>query len=82
MPDVRVGQIWQDWDTRYRDRVRLVEVKAINGAHAECDSWYPGDPGPVRVRSTRIRLERFRPTGQGYKLYVGDPAERADGSAA
>jgi hypothetical protein len=63
--EVKVGQVWEDWDSRYRNgdaprrRIKVLEIK----------------DGRARVQSpsgqgarTWIRLDRFRPTASGYKL--------------
>lgn len=59
--EVKVGQVWQDWDSRFRNGsyVRLLTVKRVEGDYAYCDSY---------GRLVRIKLSRFRPNSTGYKL--------------
>jgi len=62
-PTPAVGQIWQDNDKRgYGRRVRIVE---IDGTHAVCEEV------TRPRRRTRIRLDRFRATANGYR-YIGE----------
>lgn len=61
--EVRPGQIWKDWDKRVRDRDpgRRVRVESIEGGHAICTNVDTG-------KTTKIKLDRFRPTSKGYKF--------------
>jgi hypothetical protein len=63
---VRVGQIWQDNDPRFKV-VRLLEVVRILGDKAECNVTLDGKAG----RPTKVQLSRFKPTSTGYKLLKG-----------
>lgn len=69
-PTPAVGQIWQDNDPRaYGRKLRIVELgdtHAIVELHEARQPVSSARPG----RRTRIRLDRFRPTGTGYR-YVG-----------
>lgn len=71
-PQPAIGQIWQDNDPRsYGRKVRIVEIA---DTHAVVELHQPrgaGHHGAKPGRRTRIRLDRFRPTGTGYR-YVGD----------
>jgi hypothetical protein len=64
---VRVGQIWQDWDIRWRDlvwpRPRKLKIIAITDdrKYAQCENIDTG-------KLTLIRVDRFKPTSTGYKL--------------
>lgn len=70
--DVRVGQVWADNDPRSVGRT--LEVVAVDSTHATCkvltgrlpevNNGFVSTP----VKSTRVRLDRFRPTATGYKL--------------
>ncbi len=60
--NVRVGQVWEDND--WRGYGRKVRVLAIDGRHAIVGAGVNGDG-----RRARIRLDRFRPTSTGYKLW-------------
>lgn len=55
---VRVGQVWQDTDSRIT-YVRRVKVIEIQGDRALCDTG---------CRKVKIRLDRFKPGSTGYKL--------------
>jgi hypothetical protein len=62
--EVKVGQIWEDWDIRSRDALHRRKIKVIaivdGKAIVKSPSGYGG--------STKIKLERFRPTSTGYRL--------------
>ena len=60
---VRVGQIWKDWDKRFRDGdPRCFEiVEIVGGKFAMCKNTETG-------RITRIAIIRLRPNATGYKL--------------
>lgn len=62
--EVRVGQVWEDWDIRFRATfsTRKLKVLEIVDGKAVCQS--PSGLG----RKTKIRLGRFRPTATGYRL--------------
>jgi len=63
--EVKIGQVWEDWDSRYRNgdaprrRIKVLEIK---DGRARVQS-----PSGLGAR-TWIRLDRFRPTATGYKL--------------
>ena len=60
-PNVKVGQVWRDWDVRYRGiSMQLLTVMEIGDTHVVALR----DNG-IRVK---IRIDRFRPTATGYKL--------------
>lgn len=60
--EVRVGQIWQDNDTRQRKshNPRRGKIVQILGGYATVE-WSTG-------RTTQVSLKRFRPNSTGYKL--------------
>lgn len=62
--EVKVGQIWEDWDIRFRygDSRRRIKVLEIVGGKAVVQ----GVSG--RGVKRKIRLDRFRPNSTGYKL--------------
>lgn len=65
MPDVKVGQVWEDNDPRtYK---RPLRVLSLDDTHATVQS--PSGMGRV----TRIRLDRFKPTSTGYRLIKDAP---------
>lgn len=79
LPDVRVGQIWQDNDPRQPvGRERRLRVVSVPSDHLLRTAERPGDlgvgcqvvrgSGSARNRSTAIKLRRFRPTQTGYRL--------------
>ena len=58
---VAPGQVWQDWDSRYRNQTpRLVTVLALEDAFALVKKEQTGV-------QTRIRLDRFHPSSTGYR---------------
>lgn len=64
--EVKVGQVWRDWDSRSRDSEtpRLVVIEKIEGDHAIC--FLKG--AQESKRRTKIKLSRFRPISTGYKF--------------
>ncbi len=76
MTTVKPGQIWQDCDPRSYGRHLLVE--AIEEPRGSGQALVPacavvirvGIDGRVHGRSkrTRIKLDRFKPTSNGYRL--------------
>lgn len=88
--EVRVGQVWQDNDKReYGRKLRVVEIVNV---HIPGQSSPTGVPHAVVElvagrgvgygqakpgRRTRIRLDRFKPTANGYRLVQDAPMEDA-----
>lgn len=67
-PDVRVGQIWRDCDTRIRDDRRL-KVVAVYPEGSEKDARPHALVEDVdSLRKTRVALRRMRPGSTGYAL--------------
>jgi hypothetical protein len=72
-PDVRPGQVWER--TGVKTCVRIVAVFNGRARAAPVDrdavsrAWCP-----TRGRSSLIRLDRFRPTANGYRLVSDEPA--------
>jgi hypothetical protein len=63
--EVKVGQVWQDWDTRFRNGAPTYKkVLKIEGGFAYCVSTRNG----IVISKSRISLQRFRPNSTGYKL--------------
>lgn len=61
--EVKVGQIWQDWDSRFRStHSRRIKVVEIVGDRAIVQS-----PSGLGAK-TKIKLTRFVPNSTGYKL--------------
>lgn len=61
---VLVGQIWQDWDTRFRQgKPRIIRIESISGdgQYATCKNIDTG-------RITKIAIKRLKPSSNGYKL--------------
>ncbi len=61
--NVQVGQVWRDYDIRFRDRtlVREIRVLAILQWHALVENTKTS-------RKTTVALKRFRPSATGYRL--------------
>jgi hypothetical protein len=79
-PEVKVGQVWMDWDIRFgRDpktvrRVKVVEVDPVDfasdkGFAVVLSSHNGGQTWDPRRR--KILLRRFKPNSTGYKLVLG-----------
>jgi len=62
---VRVGQVWRDNDPRMQYQ-RDLTVLSIKGKYATCRVG-------LRGKTTRVRLDRFKPTMTGYKLVKDAP---------
>ncbi len=74
MPEVRVGQLWQDNDPRIVEvgkGARYVRVTHVGVTHATVESWYASDPD--NTRTGRVRLNRFAPSSTGYRLVEEAP---------
>lgn len=73
VPAPAVGQIWADNDPRVPDR--FLEIVSVDDTHATMRQVARTPQGASAilpgVRSTRIRLDRFRPTSTGYQ-YIGE----------
>ena len=65
-PDVQVGQVWRDNDSRFNVG-RWLKVLSITGDYARCLSSYNKRSWEY-ARNVRIRLTRFRPNASGYIL--------------
>ena len=70
--EIKVGQIWQDWDTRFRNHPPTYKqvVKIQDGfAYVIGFKTIEADGSLSNIISkSRIRLDRFKPTSTGYKL--------------
>jgi hypothetical protein len=72
--EVKVGQIWKDYDTRYRG-VHPGRLVLVVGLSDEVDQAYAicrrcdTEGQPLTKRETRIRLDRFRPNSTGYVIF-------------
>lgn len=61
--EVKVGQVWEDWDIRFRNtHHRLIKVIEIIGDKAVVQS-----PSGLGAKN-KIKLSRFKPNSTGYKL--------------
>lgn len=78
IPDVRVGQVYQDWDARYRPHGRHVRVIEVDKGYATVKcvkdmTMLDGPPARTAVgKLTRVAVDRMRPTANGYKLLEGE----------
>jgi hypothetical protein len=74
--DVRVGQIWQDWDVRFRNQTPVYKkIIKIEGEYAYCE----GIKGNKIISRSRISLRRFRPNSTGYKLIKNNQPMQLEG---
>jgi len=62
--EVKVGQVWEDWDSRSRAAGLRRKLKVLEIVDGKALVQHPSGQG----NKTRIRLDRFRPTANGYKL--------------
>ena len=62
--EVKVGQVWEDWDSRSRAAGLRRKLKVLEIVDGKALVQHPSGRG----NKTRIRLDRFRPTANGYKL--------------
>lgn len=69
---VRVGQVWQDWDSRRRNdpNPRLLRVDRTNARVTVCT--IVGGPSNLINKTREIATRRFRPSTTGYKLVSED----------
>jgi hypothetical protein len=67
-PVVKPGQLWADNDKRERSRGRVLRIHEVGPTHAIAYAW---DNSGREGRSTRVRLDRFKPTSTGYRLVEG-----------
>ena len=59
---VKIGQVWQDWDARYRNMTpRFLEITNVDEKYAYTKNSPSG-------KVSRIMLKRFRENSTGYKL--------------
>jgi hypothetical protein len=70
-PTVEPGQVWADNDPRGYGR--QVTIQSLDATHATATDG---------KRTTRIRLDRFRPTSTGYRLVRNSDGTPAAGGAA
>ena len=71
---VRPGQVWADNDRR--EKGRTVRVDSVDGRFAYCTVLTARDNAlnPRVGHSTRIAVNRMRPTATGFRL-IGDVSE-------
>ena len=67
----KIGQVWQDNDPRFRSGpprlLTIVEIDRFGYATCQVENR------KGKLRRTFIRLDRFKPTGSGYKLVQDMP---------
>ena len=63
MSDVKVGQVWRDWDVRFRKETPryLKVIRFINDLHVQVENT-------DTKRKTIIAIRRFKPDSNGYRL--------------
>lgn len=80
MPDVRVGNVYEDLDPRSKGR--CIQVLRVDGSHAlvrtlVASTVTPRTPAKTRIsavgKTSRIALRRFRPNSRGFKYLHGTP---------
>jgi len=65
---VKVGQIWQDYDSRFRKQTPVLKkIISLTETHA----FVHGIRNNIVISKSYIRLDRFKPNSTGYKL-LGD----------
>ena len=65
---VKVGQIWLDYDCRYRNYPPVYkEIVKIEEDYAYVEGFKADNPHRV-ISKSRINLKRFKPNSTGYKL--------------
>lgn len=75
-PEVKRGQVWRDMDRRQPGR--WLVVGSVDDGVATCRvhqrNRFLDDMVADTCRTTRVRVDRFRPTATGYELVacVGD----------
>lgn len=69
--EVRPGQIWADNDPRSEGRTIRIEFVGSESAACRILANPTAAHADRRGKITRIRLDRFRPTSNGYRL-LGD----------
>jgi len=63
--NVKVGQVWQDWDGRFRNQTPVYKkILKVDDNFAYCEGIRNG----IVISKTRISLKRFKPNSTGYKL--------------
>lgn len=79
-PAVQPGQIWADNDPRSTGR--HIRVLTVDETHADVEQHLPRRHSPAKPsRTTRIRLDRFRPTSTGYRLVRNADGTPVEGQA-
>lgn len=71
---MKVGQVWEDNDARGKGRT--IEVLRLEAPYAICKvltnrtAWDKGPwPGQLQIgREKKIKIDRMRPTNNGYRL--------------
>ena len=71
--EVKVGQVWEDWDIRHRESPGRRRIKILEIKDGKAIVQHPSGQGT----KTRIRLDRLKPTSTGYKLIEDVPAAAA-----
>ncbi|MGW5352227.1 hypothetical protein ACWERV_17160 [Streptomyces sp. NPDC004031] len=80
------GQIWADNDPRSEGR--YLRIKTVDTTHVTAaqilrngDGTFTDAPLAPGMRTTRIRLDRLRPTSSGYRLVQHADGTPAEGSS-
>ena len=62
-----IGDVWQDNDKRVHNRFLVIRKLAIGYAYCDIYGLYTREPQFYWRGRTRIRLDRLKPTHNGYK---------------
>ena len=74
--EVRVGQVWQDWDVRYRESgsyQRFGTVIEVDETHCRLRWDTRGTHAFSSGHTSRVKLSRMKPTSTGYRLVKDVP---------
>jgi hypothetical protein len=73
-PIVRIGQVWEPMDRRYRDRqFRIIGVESHTDAFDHHLVFQVLTENLRSGRTTRINIDRLRPVSGGYRLVRDAP---------
>jgi hypothetical protein len=73
MIKVKVGQIWQDWDSRFRTWEPIYKrILKFDNEYAYCQGFkqtsFCGQPYEILTTKVKIKLSRFKDNSTGYRF--------------